>query len=347
MSRAGRWVALAAAALLGGCAAHRAGVRDGAMAKVAATQPGAGPTADADYPTARGDDPIGGFRTEGPARPEGKRLAVDVDGLPSMTWRDPPSRRGFSIVATGDAWLLRMRAPLLAEAIVYGRPSYEGSSAVIYSGFTGGTFWQGDASSCGSGVRGEVPARWSGFSPKNWTDEGIDVEVGEGELTLATCRGRTLQFASGRAAALVNGFVYGLRVTRPSGTTGPSETLYLFLPRASQVAASSDPGSLTETADAGSFTRLSFVVTRGKAAAASVRLSAAALRMWSALRARGSPVPGFEDTAEAESNLLLDVDVSAVDDTRMLASLSFSVPAGVDAKPYAKLLAAVKTVANR
>jgi hypothetical protein len=268
-----------------------------------------------------------------------KRLGIDVDGLPGATWGPPPAGKGFSIVAVPDGYRLWMRQRIFAEAIVFGGPWFEGSAPVVFSGFTGGPFWQGEAPSCSSRMHGAVPARWSGFAPANWTDDGIDVELGEGELALTTCAAKAIQFARGRAAAIVPGFLYGLRVSRPTG----GDDLYVFMPRASQLAAAGDPEAPLDAADSGPFTRLTFSLSTGSAASASLRLSPASLRLWSTLRTTHGPVPTFEEKTNAEQNLLLDLDVSAVDDKRALASISMSVPPGVDPKPFAPLLAAAKS----
>jgi hypothetical protein len=358
-----RALALGAAALIG-CGAHHASMHAASPASASASASAAAAAraraagaadlegdaeaeaddANVDPPAAHGQAPIAGFRSAGVNRPEGKKVTFDVDALPLADWTEPPAGKGFSLVPVPDGYRLYMRSHIFAEAIVFGAQWNQGAAPVAFSGFTGGPFWQGAPPGCGGHEHGEVPARWSGFSPSNWTDDGIDVEIGEGMLERATCATKAHDIVSARAAAIVRGYVYGLRVRWVGRIDDSGDVLYVFLPRGSQVAAAGDPEAPLEASDSGAFTRLAFSLGPGSAASASVRVSPEAMRLWSTLRSTGSPIRAFQEKPEAEHNLLLDFDVAALDAGRTAASLTYAVPPGADPKAYAGFLSAVKHV---
>jgi hypothetical protein len=182
-------------------------------------------------------------------------------------------------------------------------------------------------------------ALWSGFSPEGWTRDGVDVEMGTGDLDLETCSASARRSLHGRAAAIVPGYVYGLR-TLAEDETGPGR-LVMFLPRGAFVSTTGDPTTPIDASNTGSFTRLTFPLARQAAASAVVRLSPASLALWSSLRATGAPVWAFDDKSAPHDDLLLEVDVSRQDDVA-LGTVSLAVPPGKSRAPYAALLAAAK-----
>jgi hypothetical protein len=235
-----------------------------------------------------------------------------------------------------------VQTTIFAEVIVTAaRPSGEkGPTPVGFTAFTGGSFGEGAVPECGRGHEGQRLAVWNGFAPAGWTDDGIDVEMEEGDYDLATCRGTPVRSLRGRASALVPGYVYAVRARDEDDDGGGTESLVVFLPRGALVSTASDPATLLEASNTGAFTRLTFPLARGTAGSASLRLSPASLALWGRLRETRTGV-AFADPAAVGEDLLLGVDVAWQGDAR-LGSVSLAVPKAKNRKAYAGLLAAAK-----
>lgn len=289
-------------------------------------------------PRVAGARALEGFLATGASRPHARSLDFDVEALPVAAWGEPPGSAGFSIAPVPDGYRLLVSDAVFAEVLLATMPAHDGTAPVAFTAFTGGTFSQGAPPICGPGHAGTLLARWAGFAPRGWTDRGLEVQMADGDFSLAACRAVAKAYVTARAAAIVPGFVYGLRVRQDESNAG-DETLYLLMPRAPMVAASGDPTTPLSVANSGVFTRLSFHLHPGASGAASLRISAASLALWSRLRAGGSGW-GFADRAEPHDDLLVGVDVAWQGDDKV-ASISFALPKTRDAGAYSGLLAAV------
>jgi hypothetical protein len=310
---------------------------------VCATAPLPGRIALADDPASEpprvhGETGLDGFRAAGDSRPLAVATPIRFDpgALPVATWGEPRATAGFSLHARGNGYRLWLRSRLFAEVVVENT-----RGGAEFSAFTGGSFFEGTPPDCGPGHTGSFPAHWAGLAPRHWTDGGVDVEMGDGDFDLASCDARPRVSVQARAAAIVPGFVYGLRVRRDED----DETLYVFLPRGVLVSAAGDPAAPIALSHTGPFTRLSMPLERGGARSAVVRVSPAALGLWSHLRTTTAPVWSFEDQMAPHDTLLVNVDAAWQDD-RKLGSISLALPQRHDKRPYAALVAAAQSVTN-
>jgi hypothetical protein len=296
----------------------------------------------ADPPSAPGASPLEGFLATGDARPATQTLRFDVDALPVATWGEGWHGAGFTLHKLKDGWSLWVRTTIFAEVIVTasGPSSENGTTPVGFTAFTGGPFGDGAVPACGPGSSGQRLAVWDGFAPAGWTNDGIDVEMEEGDYDLATCSGTPVRSLRGRAAAVVPGFVYALRAREEGDDGNGHESLVVFLPRGALVSTGADPRTPLEASNTGAFTRLTFPLARGTAGSASLRLSPVSLALWARLRQTRSSV-AFSDPSPVAENLLLGFDVAWQGDARS-GSLSLALPRAKDRKAYAGLLAAVK-----
>ena len=336
-------VRLAAAAALVACNA-----RTPLPPSLAAFPPPAPPSLAPPEPTAPDEPPavhasplMEGFLAPGGTRPAMQTLRFDVDAVPVATWGPAWSGAGFKLERIRDGWKLWVRTTEFAEVIVTASGVYgeKGTSRVGFSAFTGGSFADGDVPRCGPGTSGRRLAVWNGFAPAGWTDDGVDVEMEEGNYELATCSGTPIRSLRGRASALVPGYVYAVRA-RNDDEGEESESLVVFLPRGVMVSTAADPTMLLNASNTGPFTRLTFPLARGTAGSASLRLSAASLALWAGMR-RMRPATSFHDASTAHDDLLLGLDVVWQGSSR-LGALSFSAPGSKDRRAYAGLLAAAK-----
>jgi hypothetical protein len=345
-----RWPVVVSAAAIAGCvgASHApVGVLAPATTPTTTTPtttPTATPTATAtatgtatptDPPRAPGLAPLTGFRAPGSERPSAvvRTVRFDLDALPIATWADPDVKSGFTVTPLGaNAFRLWMRSTIYAEVIV------ENTHGMMeFSAFTGGSFGQGNPPACGPGHSGKFPARWAGLAPKGWTDDGVDVEMGHGDFDVATCAAAPRVSLALRAAAIVPGFVYGLRTKQDD-----DETLVVYLPSGVMISTSGDPNRPLEHANTGPFTRLAFPVEKGRGSSAALRISPASLWLWARLRRTMTQVGSFGDNSLPHDDLLLNVDVIWQGDEK-LGEVTLSMPKVKDATPYAKILAAAGT----
>jgi hypothetical protein len=281
------------------------------------------------------------FLAPGMARPPGRAIAFDVVSLPAATWGEPETDAGFVLTPQPSGYRLSVRGPVFAEVIVAAPARGVG---LWFSGFTGGSFSTAESPlRCGGGFTGELVASWGGVSPGRWTDDGVDVEMGEGRFHRATCAADADEVLRGRARAIVAGYVYGLRVQHRFGAD-LHEDLLVVLPRGDLVAASGDPELPLNAANTGAFTRLTFPIAEGDARSACLRLSEASLALWGKLRA-GRSEPRYAGSAAPSTGLLVCVEV-AWQGAAPLGRASFALPPGAWAKPYAPLLAAVGRAAS-
>lgn len=298
--------------------------------------------AEPEPPAASGAARIPGSPAPGDARPVVHTLAFDVGALPRATWGAPSPDAGFTLRKVRDGWSLWVRTTLFAEVVVSATASYQasGTSPVGFSSFTAGSFGAGEPPDCGPGHTGKRLAVWKGMSPKRWTEDGVNVEMNEGDYDLATCSAAPIRSLRGRARAVLPGYVYAIRVRDGDDEDGPqTESVVFFLPRGALVSATEDPETPVATTNTGTFTRLSFPLEEGTAASASVRLSPASLRLWSRLREAGNPIWNFEDGSAPHDDLLLGIDVVRQGEATH-ASLTLALPKGGAPRAYAKLLAA-------
>jgi len=293
----------------------------------------------AEPPAAPGATALAGSLATGEVRPATQALRFDVDALPVASWGEAWQGAGFTLHRLRDGWTLWVRTMIFAEVIVTasGSSREKGTSPVGFSAFTGGSFGEGSVPDCGPGSSGQRLAVWNGFAPAGWTNDGIDVEMEEGDYDLATCRGTPVRSLRGRAAAVVPGYVYAVRAHEEDDDENVKESVVLFLPRGVLVSTGADPGLPLQASNTGAFTRLTFPLARGTAGSASLRLSPASLALWSRLRQMRPAA--FADTSTVGEDLLLGVDVVWQGDVRM-GSVSLAVPSAKNRKAYAGLLAA-------
>jgi hypothetical protein len=300
-----------------------------------------------DPPGAAGVTPLEGDLAGGEPRPSAvKAVRFDVDMLPVATWGRASPRSGYSITGTASRYRVVIRGPWFAEIVIRQPVS-------SFDIFTGGTFGAGDPPRCGPRPLGapKYPTYWSGISARGWTDAALNVELGRGEFDVGTCVGVPVASLSARAAAIVPGFVYGLRVLIPPTPIDPGqEQLIVFLPRGALVSAGGDPHAPLQTANTGSFTRLTLPTDPGTSGSASVRLSPAALGLWTALRKTGRPVWAFQDAFKTDNDLLLGVDVVSEGERgkagARTGSVFVSLPKNAYPLAYERLLSAVSSAAN-
>jgi hypothetical protein len=179
-----------------------------------------------------------------------------------------------------------------------------------------------------------------GFSPVRWTDNGIDIEMGQGDFDAASCKTTATASLFARAKALVPGYVYALRVH------DERDSLYVILPHATLVSAGGDPSTPLDASNTGTFARVRLPLAKDTAASAAVRISPTALGLWDQLRRTGSPVQAFaDDTSMTSESLLVTIEVSAQGDMKV-ASLSFALPQTANAAAYTHLLQAARSQAQ-
>ncbi len=296
----------------------------------------------AEPPATAGAAPLEGALALGAERPTTQTIRFDVDALPVATWGEAWQGAGFTLRKVREGWSLWVRTTIFAEVIVTATaPSSEkGTTPVGFTAFTGGSFGEGSVPACGPGSVGQRLAVWDGFGPAGWTDDGMNVEMEEGDFDLATCAATPVRSLRGRASAVVRGYVYAVRARDTADDGNDRESLVVFLPRGSLVATASDPRTPFDASNSGPFTRLTFPLERGRGGSASLRLAPGALAMWARLRQMAGPV-ALTDASALGDNLLLGVDVAWQGDVR-LGSVTFSVPNGKARKGYAGLLAAAK-----
>jgi hypothetical protein len=266
-------------------------------------------------------------------------VRFDLESLPRATWGRPSKNRGFSMKGDGRHYRAWVRGPLFAEIVLPRR-----WPAASFEMFTGGTFGDGDPPGCGGKHHGSVPAYWTGLSWIGWTDSGVNVEMERGELDTSSCVGSPAASVAARAAAIVPGWVYGLRVAYATGPLDtPSEQLLVFLPRGAFVSSGGDPADPLRAVNTGAFTRLSFPVDESSGAV-TVRLSPASLQLWTDLRKTKRPVWGFKDEFRPDNDLMVGVDVVAQGERRT-GSIVVSMPSRAPALGYGGLLEAVSRAA--
>jgi hypothetical protein len=255
-------------------------------------------------PRAVGAKALEGHLSTGPSRPlVAGTLRFDVARLPVGRWRDANLGAGFVLSYAKTSFRLRIDEPLFAEITIT-----SAGATGPFQIFTGGSFGTGVPPSCGSGPLAAVPAAWTGFSARKWTDDGVDVEMARATFDPHTCSGRPLAKLRLRAAAIVPGFVYALRVPSAGGDEN-NDDLVVLLPPAEFVAAGGDPAHPLRAASTGSFTRLTFSLDGSGATSAALRITPARLALWETLRKTGRPVWKLLETTVADQALLLAIDI--------------------------------------
>lgn len=287
-------------------------------------------------PRAPGEDPLTGYLSQGDTRPFAavRTLHFDVADLPLGKWADPSRPHGFRVAPLGtQGYRIRIESTLYAEVTVANtRRSLE------FTAFTGGSFSMGVPPECGRGHIGRFPAHWTGIDPRRWTDDDVGVELGSGDFDVQVCRADARATVETRAHAIVPGFAYALRVKQEADE---GEALVVFMPHAAMVSASGNPSFPLEQANAGPFTRLTFPLQGAGGRSAALRVSTAALRLWSRLRRTIAPVMSYQESAPAKDDLLVGLDVVQQAGTTM-GTLTLSLPGKRDPRPYAKVLSAAR-----
>jgi hypothetical protein len=232
--------------------------------------------------------------------------------------------------------------PIVAEFIVGDSPrrAAVGWNEMLGSGtfavFTGVGFLTGAPPECGPGHEGLLAARWAGFAPQGWTDDGVDTELADADFHVATCRASVRLVARARARALLPALAYALRLKTDLGGKGRDERLIVFLPPSKMISTSGDGGLTLNESDSGRFTRLSLPLNPGHTSAAAFRVSPTAMRMWRATRA-GHPAEAVTDESEPMDDLLIGLDV-VWQGRRRTAMVSISLPEGSDRSGYGRFV---------
>lgn len=266
--------ALAACVLAAGCTAVRAPVLSASQAPPrppVAPVVAAVPAPEPDPPSASGAPALEGNLAAGDPRPRSRSIAFDVDSLPVATWGEPLKGAGFSLRKTsdGDGWVLRIYTTLFAEVLLSRSAAWESKdpSTLGFAGFSGGRFGGGEPPDCGPGHTGQRLAVWRGIAPAGWTDDGVDVEMEEGNYDLSTCAATPKRSLHGRAIAVVRGYVYALLARDEADDDGDAdESVVVFLPPGTMVSASANPTMPLETSNTGPFTRLTLPLDPGEPA---------------------------------------------------------------------------------
>jgi hypothetical protein len=338
---------VAASLVLGGCRPASIPMTAAAghgSATASATASAASDGALAEPPAAPGASSVARLREGVDVRAPAVTLHFDPKALPTAAWGDPSPGAGFTLRPTTDGWHLWMRTALFAEVVVAAEASVPNGASVPvqFVAFTGGPFGRGSAPPCGGLVKGTRIATWGGIAAHGWNDAGVDVEMDEGDLDLATCSATARRTLAGRAAAIVPGFVYALRVQDDGEELG-TESIVAFLPRAALAGVAADPTAPVLASNTGSFTRLTFRLGREGAGASSLRLTPASMDLWARMRANHAPKGAvWEDGTQAHLGLLVGLDVVRQADVE-LGTLSVALPPGVDGRPFAKLTNAVQS----
>ncbi len=240
------------------------------------------------------------------------------------TWGEEPDQRtGFWLAPRGGGYHFILRRPFFAEILVDG---------LAFATFTGISFGSGEPPKCGPGQKGVLFARWSGFAPEGWTDDGVDVELADADYHRETCTATPRLVAKARARAIAPGFAYAMRLKLVASGDDKDERLVVFLPAGQMIATTGDPGHPLDESDSGPFTRLSLPLAPGRAASAAVRVSPAALRLWRGLRRSKLPRAAFDESSPSE-DLLVSLDI-AWQSGKKTALLSLGVPVTGDSKAY-------------
>jgi hypothetical protein len=287
-----------------------------------------------DPPRAPGQRSLAGFLAAGSSRSSSAFRSVhfDLDALPTAEWKPADGASVYTVGKLGPSvFRLWVHQAAYVEVVVN-----DPGGAMLLSVFTGGTFGQGEPPACGPAHHGTFPTHWAGVLPKGWTDGGIDVVMGKGDFSATTCAGTARVAIAARAAAIVPGFVYGLRLEEED-----YETLVVFLPRGAMVSTSGDPSDASVRASTGPFTRLSLPVDPGVGATAVLRVSPTSLAAWAHMRQTTSFMGALVDPAVIHDDLLVNVDVVSQGQAKT-GEVTFAVPRGRDPGPYVQLLAAAK-----
>jgi hypothetical protein len=289
-----------------------------------------------DPPKTKGASALEDDMASGDPRPQVRQtVRFDVDALPVATWGHGANRVAFSIrdISPHEYRVTSWTAAFVEVAIV------DRGGRALFTAFTGGNFGQGEPAKCQRGRTEKLMAQWAGFASHGWTDDGIDVVMGRGDLDLGTCAARPSRSLAARAAAIVPGFVYGLRVWDRHVDNHVDEQLLVLMPRGAFVSAGGNPAVPLNAYNTGTFTRLTLSVEPESAASANVRISGESIRLWGALRKTGHAAWSYKEKSEVREDMLVAVDVAWQNSVK-LGSISFSLPDSADPTSYAALLSA-------
>ncbi len=245
-------------------------------------------------------------------------LRVDAARLPLVRWGPPEASSRVRVTASGPA-----RYGFLVDRVSFAEFTIDDD----FGAFTGEDFFHGSFPACGTRAR-RGRAAWRGFSQRNWTDSGVDVEMSRGSFDFLSCAAAADTTIRGRAAALVPGFIYALRLEDMA-----SQYLWVLLPRASLASASED------AAASGSFSMATLLLEPHQSAAAALRISPAALATWRRMR-RARDVKGQSD--QVSDGLLVSIDVDPSPNDDLAISIAFALPRGGHERDFAAILDAVR-----
>jgi hypothetical protein len=334
--RAAGWVAALALVGCAGMAQHPV-ARSTPPPRLEAAHADPSPAPPPEPPAVAGAAPLGGNLAQGISRPPAHTQEIELDSLPVAHWKSVPNREGFRLMPRSNGYRFVVERPLFAEILISGASSREKlprMGRTAWAAFTGSQFSRGEPPPCGPGHVGVVAARWAGFAQAGWTDDGVDVELADGDFHRATCNATTRLVARARARAIVPGFAYATRLKVDFGGESKDERLVVFLPYGQMISTSGDPDFSLDEGDAGPFTRLSLPIGPGGTASAAVRVSPKAVTMWRQLRA-GQVAHEASDESSPSEDLLVALDAVWVGDKKTM-TVSVALPKGKDPKGYGK-----------
>jgi hypothetical protein len=241
---------------------------------------------------------------------------IDLARLPIARWDQAESSSRVRITASG---------PSAYRFKVDGVSFSEISVGDDFNAFTGDNFYRGAWPVCGANQKARRAA-WRGFSQRGWTDAGVDVLMSRGAFDPRVCATTADTTLRVRAAALVEGWVYGFRMIDAGMTY-----LFVLTPHAALASATDDQ------ATSGSFSIATLPLEPHRDAAAALRISPAALSAWRQMRRSRNVDIQAESAASA---LLLSIDIEAGATEDLGASLTLSLPRGAPPDEFASIVSA-------
>ncbi len=192
------------------------------------------------------------------------RLATHTDG-------------GFAFRQSTSGYLLEVPDLPLAEVEIGARRYF--TSGPVPRSHTMGPLIGGMVELCVQG-RGEMQVEWTGVRKRR--AEAIEVSQFIGSLDGASCRAGADYVRSGRLSALLPSAVYAARKCDDPRCREPDQRLFVVTPPSRWVGATMPDSNDLLTPHTGSFTRLELPLTRGRAASATLQVSADHLKQWGA-----------------------------------------------------------------
>jgi hypothetical protein len=243
------------------------------------------------------------------------RIRRNAARIPLASWSDPDERSWIRLIGASPRFII--------NDVSFGKLAI----GDIFGGFTGENFRRGEWPACPD-KRARQWSQWVGFNRDKWTDAGVDVMMSRGDFDFETCKAQPEATLRARAAALVNGWVYALRVD-----DGETRSLFILAPSAVLASATED------AAESGPFSVVTLPLGPGHDAAAVLRVAAGALPDWRNMRASGRESRAREPTTP--SPLLLTIEVAAKAGADPDVTIVASLAGGANRRDYAALLDAM------